>query len=76
VNPLTVVSVVFVAVVVLAGIGMVVYVVATVGKRFFGEDPGGRDPNLPGQFLMWGNGPNYIDFLREKRRRMRKKPPK
>jgi hypothetical protein len=69
-DALTAVSIVFA---VLAGFALLVaiaYVISMAASRLFGDDPGGRDPNLPGQFLMWGNGPNYIDFLRAKRREM------
>lgn len=63
----------------LVGIVLLVAVLAGIaylfwmGPRFFGDDPGGRDPNLRRQFLMWGNGPNYVEFLREKRRLLGRK---
>jgi hypothetical protein len=52
-------------------VGLVIaigYMISLVGPRFFGEDPGGRDPDIRGQFLLWGNGPRYIEFLRWKRK--------
>ncbi len=49
------------------------YVISLMGPRFFGDHPGGRDPDLGGQFLMWGNGPRYIEFLRWKRKLDRRK---
>jgi hypothetical protein len=72
-NALTEVSILFA---VLAGFALLVaiaYVISKVASRFFGDDPGGRDPNLPGQFMIWGNGPNYIDLLRAKRGEMAQK---
>jgi hypothetical protein len=72
VTVLTAVSV-FLAILALTAVVLgVAYLCRLVGSRFFGDDPGGRDPNLGGQFLMWGNGPKYIEFLREKQRLVRK----
>jgi len=72
VSELTALSVVFAILVVVALVLGVAYLSWLLGSRFFGDDPGGRDPNLRGQFMMWGNGPKYIEFLREKRRLIRK----
>jgi hypothetical protein len=65
---LTVVSVVAGIVLVIGLVIAIAYVISLFGPRFFGDDPGGRDPDIRGQFLMWGNGPRYIEFLRWKRK--------
>jgi hypothetical protein len=70
---LTALSILFVLLAGLALIAAIAWVISKIVPPFFGDDPGGRDPNLPGQFMMWGNGPNYIDFLRSKRRDRAKK---
>jgi len=70
---LTAVSILFVLLAALALIAAIVWIISKLGPQFFGDDPGGRDPNLPGQFLLWGNGPNYIDFLRAKRKALARK---
>jgi hypothetical protein len=67
------ISVLVAVVAALALIAAIAYVISRVGPPFLGDDPGGRDPNLPGQFLLWGNGPNYIEFLRAKRKERAKK---
>ncbi|MDQ6883790.1 MAG: hypothetical protein M3077_06065 [Candidatus Dormibacteraeota bacterium] len=66
-SALSVVSILVVLIALLV-VGAVLVYGLCMSRRFFGNDPGGRDPNLPGQFLVWGNGPNYIDFLRRKRK--------
>jgi hypothetical protein len=72
VNALSIVSLFFGLIILITAVAGAIYLFR-IGPRFFGDDPGGRDPNLPGQFMMWGNGPNYIDFLRQKRGLRRKK---
>ena len=56
---------------------MVAFLASIAGPRIFGDDPGGRDPSGPnppgwsvGQFGWFA--PRYIEFLREKRRLIRK----
>jgi hypothetical protein len=73
VSSLSAVSILFALLAGGALIAAIAYGISKAGPRFFGDDPGGRDPNLPGQFMMWGNGPNYIDFLRAKRKELMKK---
>jgi hypothetical protein len=68
VNGLTFVSIVAGIILVIGLVIAIAYVISLVGPRFFGDDPGGRDPNLVGQFHMWGTGPRYIEFLRWKRK--------
>jgi hypothetical protein len=68
VTGLTVVSVVAGIVLVIGLVIAIAYVISLIGPRFFGDDPGGRDPDIRSQFLMWGNGPRYIGFLRWKRK--------
>jgi hypothetical protein len=51
---------------------LVVGVARAVTSGFFGDEPGGRDPNLRGQFMLWGTGPKYIEFLQWKRNLIRK----
>jgi hypothetical protein len=73
---MTALPAVSILIVLLAGLALIaamVWIISKVGPPFFGEDPGGRDPNLLGQFLLWGNGPNYIDFLRAKRKALARK---
>jgi hypothetical protein len=72
-NALTVLSIAVALLVIAAVVAGLAYVISRVGPPFFGDDPGGRDPNLPGQFLLWGNGPNYIDFLRAQRKALARK---
>jgi hypothetical protein len=46
-------------------IGLIIaiaYVISLIGPRFFGDDPGGRNPDIRGQFLMWGKGPHISNF--------------
>jgi len=53
VSGLTVVSVVAGIVLVIGLVIAIAYVISLIGPRFFGDDPGGRDPDIRGQFLMW-----------------------
>ena len=70
---LIVVSVVAGVVLVIGLVVAIAYVISLIGPRFFGDDPGGRDPDIQGQFLMWGNGARYIEFLRWKQKLARRK---
>jgi hypothetical protein len=62
VNGLTFVSIVAGIILVIGLVIGIAYVISLVGPRFFGDDPGGRDPNLAGQFHMWGTGPVTSNF--------------
>jgi hypothetical protein len=75
-SALTLVSVFFL---ILAASGIVLgvaYVSWLLGSRFFGDDPGGRDPRTGPQGWTAGQfgwlAPKYVEFLREKKRLMQK----
>lgn len=68
-NPVILISIVLGA---LLLIMLVVGIVWAIASGFFGEDPRGRDPGLFGQFKLWGTGPEYVEFLRNKRKLLRR----
>jgi hypothetical protein len=73
VNTLAAISLLFALALAVTVVATIAYVISRAAPPLFGDNPGGRDPNLPGQFTLWGNGPNYIDFFRAKRRQLAKK---
>lgn len=67
---ITAISLLFGTLVVVALILGVAYLSWLLGSRFFGDDPGGRDPRVTGH--KEASVPRYIEFLREKQRLIRK----